>query len=348
MSGTPAYHYYLKDHLGNNRMVINQAGTVVQQTDYYPFGMTFNKGGSSDNKYLFQGKELQDDFELDIYDFHARGYDPTLGRTWQPDPMAEKFYSLSPYSMFANNPLRYIDPTGMEFTEASWEWVNKLIADVNRRQATNNVQIANRQAKIDVGGVSDRRANRLNRQIGRLENANASLETVRGEVATLAASDQVYNVSSISSSSATTTDAIGNSTITASTSFNTTTKAVDINISSNAGIRLFAHELKHAYQFDQGQMSLGSFGIKSPSYFLYDKQDEYGAFARQGLFGSTETTLPSRYNSLPTGPIDINNYNYNGRKLSQMNVYELQYLSKGVMKQAFRYKIDGVWRTFHH
>ena len=95
-------------------------------------------------------------------------------------------------------------------------------------------------------------------------------------------------------------------------------------------------------------MSCGSFGIKSPSYFLYDKQDEYGAFARQGLFGSTETTLPSRYNSLPTGPIDINNYNYNGRKLSQMNVYELQYLSKGVMKQVFRYKIDGVWRTFHH
>lgn len=42
---------------------------------------------------------------LDLYDFHARGYDPALGRTWQIDPMSIKYYSLSPYSWVANNPL---------------------------------------------------------------------------------------------------------------------------------------------------------------------------------------------------------------------------------------------------
>jgi RHS repeat-associated protein len=47
-------------------------------------------------KYLYQGKELQQ--ETEIYDFHARGYDPVLGRTWQPDPMGEMFYDHSPYS----------------------------------------------------------------------------------------------------------------------------------------------------------------------------------------------------------------------------------------------------------
>jgi hypothetical protein len=110
----------------------------------------------------------------------------------------------------------------------------------------------------------------------------------------------------------------------------------------------FAHELKHAYQFDQGQMSLGSFGIKSPSYFLYDKQDEYEGSARQGMFETTETTLPSRYDNLPIGPIDINNYSYKGMKLNQMNVHELQSLLKRIMKQVFRYKANGTWKTFHH
>ena len=35
------YHYYLKDHLGNNRVVINQSGTVEQTNHYYPYGGTF-------------------------------------------------------------------------------------------------------------------------------------------------------------------------------------------------------------------------------------------------------------------------------------------------------------------
>jgi RHS repeat-associated protein len=66
---------------------------------------------------LYQGKELQDELGLEIYDFHARGYDPMLGRTWQTDPMSEMFYDHSPYSWVKNNPLLRIDPTGMtDFT----------------------------------------------------------------------------------------------------------------------------------------------------------------------------------------------------------------------------------------
>ncbi len=116
MSGTPSYHYYLKDHLGNNRMVVNQSGTVVQQTDYYPFGYTFNKSGSSDNKYLYNGKELQEDdigiSSLDWLDYGWRMYDLILGRWHTLDPVSVAMPQWSTYAYSFNNPIRFTDPDG--------------------------------------------------------------------------------------------------------------------------------------------------------------------------------------------------------------------------------------------
>lgn len=77
-------------------------------------GLGFQYGGIKANRYLYQGKEMMDDLNLGIYDFHARGYDPVIGRTWQQDPHADNYYALSPYSWVANNPLSVIDPTGMD------------------------------------------------------------------------------------------------------------------------------------------------------------------------------------------------------------------------------------------
>jgi RHS repeat-associated protein len=129
MNGTPTYHYYLKDHLGNNRMVVNQSGTVVQQTDYYPFGMTFNKSGSSDNKYLYNGKELQEDAIgnglLDWLDYGNRFCDPSIGRWHAQDLMAEFYYDQSPYNYVGNDPINYIDPNG-DFRTKFSAWWHKL------------------------------------------------------------------------------------------------------------------------------------------------------------------------------------------------------------------------------
>ncbi len=64
------------------------------------------------NKYLYNGKELQEDFGLDWYDYGARFYDAQLGRFHTQDRFAEKYYSLSPYQYAANNPIKYIDVNG--------------------------------------------------------------------------------------------------------------------------------------------------------------------------------------------------------------------------------------------
>jgi len=114
------YQYYLKDHLGNTRLVVNTSGTggtVVQQTDFYPFGMDITVyNGGLDNKYRYNGKEFQDDMingkSLQWYDYGARFYDPQIGRWHTVDPLAEKYRRWSPYNYCVNNPLKLTDPDG--------------------------------------------------------------------------------------------------------------------------------------------------------------------------------------------------------------------------------------------
>jgi RHS repeat-associated protein len=69
--------------------------------------------------YLFGGKEFDREYEINAYDFKARFYDITDDRFWSMDPMAEKYYSISPYAYCANNPVKLIDPNGKEIIISS-------------------------------------------------------------------------------------------------------------------------------------------------------------------------------------------------------------------------------------
>ena len=111
---TPTYHYYLQDHLGNNRVVVKQDGTIEQVNHYYPFGGLFGESTNGDvQRFKYNGKELERMHGLDWYDYGARHLDAALGRWTTVDPMAEKYYHLSPYNYCGGNPVRFIDPNGM-------------------------------------------------------------------------------------------------------------------------------------------------------------------------------------------------------------------------------------------
>lgn len=64
--------------------------------------------------HVYRGGRLDREAGLDLYDFAARQLDPALGRTTTQDPMAEKYYSISPYAWCAGNPIKHVDPTGKE------------------------------------------------------------------------------------------------------------------------------------------------------------------------------------------------------------------------------------------
>ncbi len=109
----PVACFYLKDHLGNVRMVVDEDGNIVQVNDYYPFGALYGSGtGDAAQRYKYNGKELDRMHGLDWYDYGARWMDPVLCRFTTMDPLCEKYYDTSPYAYCANNPMKYIDPDG--------------------------------------------------------------------------------------------------------------------------------------------------------------------------------------------------------------------------------------------
>ena len=67
------YEYFLRDHLGNVRAVVDQSGSLKQVQDYYPFGMEMNPGNaysvSPINLYKYNGKEKQVELGLEQYDY---------------------------------------------------------------------------------------------------------------------------------------------------------------------------------------------------------------------------------------------------------------------------------------
>ena len=110
------YYHYIKDHLGNICAVVHSiADSAVQSTKYYASGVPMAESTGRDQQpYLYNGKEFVETHGLNEYDSQARRYYATIMRTTTMDPMAEKYYHLSPYSWCGNNPVNAIDPTGMD------------------------------------------------------------------------------------------------------------------------------------------------------------------------------------------------------------------------------------------
>ena len=122
-NGTPtSWNYYITDHLGSTRMVVDSNDSIRETISYYPFGSEIRMenpalltGGAS-HPFRFTGKELIRQTSLNMYDFGARLYDVAGVPIWTSiDPLAEKYYNLSPYNYCGGNPVNLIDPDGRDY-----------------------------------------------------------------------------------------------------------------------------------------------------------------------------------------------------------------------------------------
>jgi RHS repeat-associated protein len=268
---------------------------LVQQDDYLPFGLEINYTSlNPKNEYLYNKKELQE--ETGIYDYGARGYDPVTGRFNAIDRMSEKYMIYSGYAYVLNNPMRFVDPSGMTIEDP------ENIVGGYKKKNQDNIDAINTILK--GGGLSNDVTNILS-------TAKDNFTQALSEVSTLENSDQVYKVSS-------TTGAEGG------TNYNWDTNKIDISVTNDLGN--IGHELHHGFEYEEGKVSFarGKFGS------LYDITDETESYRLQSFLqnstalsnfllpGSNITDEwvrnegnsmnPKAYqkNAVPDGPIDIN------------------------------------------
>ena len=110
--------YFLTDHLGSVRAVVNSGCEVLERNDYQPFGKRWVTPSMpvSDNRDRFNGKEDQSFAGLPFSDYGARMYDRERGRWLSQDPLQQYH---SPYVFCGNNPIRLIDLDGMEARDST-------------------------------------------------------------------------------------------------------------------------------------------------------------------------------------------------------------------------------------
>jgi RHS repeat-associated protein len=135
---TDSKYYYVKDHLGNIRVTLQQNGNLASARDYYPYGETlraYTTAGVGD-RYQFTEKERDAETNLDY--FGARYYDGGIIRWLTPDPLTDKYYGWSPYNYTLGNPLRYVDPDGMRVV-MNEDSTQQVIQEMNNERKDQDV-----------------------------------------------------------------------------------------------------------------------------------------------------------------------------------------------------------------
>ena len=145
---TKNYRFFVTDHLGNNRLVTDASGSILQTNHYDPYGESLPDGAAVDsgNPYKYGGKEYDD--KALAYDFGARHFTTSIPRWTTMDSLAEKYYSISPYAYCAGNPMNIIDPDGRDWEITIDHDNQQIVLSMNILANKSSVSSAKRGAMV--------------------------------------------------------------------------------------------------------------------------------------------------------------------------------------------------------
>ena len=294
---TKSFRHYLTDYQGNNIAVADNDGFLLEQTDYYPYGEPWHE---PDHPYTYSDNERLHTFGQNQYDFHARRLVTSLLRFDKPDPLMEQYPWLSPYIYCAANPMLYTDHNGLRFTKRAENVVSLYEDKVKRNKESAERDIAKQQEKMK-SAKNEKQKNKIQKKIDKLNDIVREMGVITEELSVLRESDQLYDIERFipSVNEYVTSDDSGKTTFENGT--------VLMTIPYGGRMELVAHELKHAYQFEVGEMSLGKGKGKDKGF--YDYTDEVSAYKRGSYFGGSER-VPSSYNELKNFDENVGKYIY--------------------------------------
>ena len=290
-------HYFVTDHLGSVRAVVNNDGEVIERNDYYPFGLRWNAGELSDNRYRYNGKETQSFVDVPYTDYGARMLDSKYRLGWNGvDLMAETYRHIGPYAFCGNNPINRVDPNGMKWASAEDLMKAGMLLDIARtasselsaemekekaRQAeiNNNTKLSQKQKDRKLERSSTR-MNELELSKVRVDNFIDGLGKIEKDIQTtytynIDPGKDVYQLSS------------------------KTDGTIVINTSGNTGN--MAHETSHAIQHVNGEISVKMAGTTSFNYHATSQESlETEAYTVQYLIGGQSSMPTSSRGGIPS------------------------------------------------
>jgi RHS repeat-associated protein len=250
-AGIFSYIYQYKDHLGNNRLSYSDsnndgqvtASEIIEEDNYYPFGLK-HKGYNSiingvAHKYKFNGKELQEEFGLNLYAYGWRDYDPAIGRWNVIDQLSEKYLTTSPYAFVQNNPLGNREIDGRYF-----EGRNERRAARIEQRAERRADKLERQAnKVEARGGN---AGDLRERASELRSSAQDIRDMRND------SSNEYRYGSVGSKEAKSLGVVGPSTVGTGQN-NRGDNVISMFTEKNMGNQL--HETRHGGQNARGEIN---------------------------------------------------------------------------------------------
>ncbi len=301
------YEYQLKDHLGNVRVTFkkNGASTLVLQTnDYYPFGLLmgerYEASGTNENRYLYNGKEILSEENIDWLDYGARMYDPQLGRWHVPDVLGEIRVYESPYSYVGNNPISRIDPDGRywgdktnnndeddQIAKQQAALLKARVKSLSKQETriNNNIKAVKANTKLSTS-KQNAQLTKLNNRLSNVQAMKTDVQAAQNELTAMGNADNIsFTFNTVNSGNKITQ-------ITHGTTQPGGKGDLQITINNFGTFESRAHELKHGYQVLTGALVpvAGNSEVFSAVGFAHPQLAEVEAYKREYAVG--QTTMP--------------------------------------------------------